>query len=158
MRFLRLSFFVLAVVGMCFGSINNAYAKETNLPDIPKSISKRVNPIFVEFEGNDSIGSMLSTRLKEQFNTSNLFSLVGKDIPKFRILISSVSEFDTRPSVGSAYSVVWLFSLSDGTLRHFLAMDVGVLSSDGVNDLAARLVEKTDSLVNRYAYLFPDKE
>lgn len=158
MKFLKLSFLILAVAGMCFGSISNVHAKETNLPNTPKNISLRVNPIFVEFEGNDSIGSMLSTRLKEQFNTSNLFSLVGKDIPKFRILISSVPEFETRPSVGSAYSVVWLFSLSDGTLRHFLAMDVGVLSPNDVNDLAARLVEKTDSLVNRYAYLFPDKE
>ena len=158
MRFLKLFVFALALVGFYFGNINNVYANEKSLPNTPRNISKRVNPVFIEFQGNDSIGSMLSTRLKESFNTSNLFTLEGKDVPKFRILISTVPEFKTRPSVGSAYSVVWLFSLSDETLRHYLAMDVGVLSADEVNDLAAKLVEKTDSLATRYAYLFPEKK
>ncbi len=157
MKFWKVSFLTLAVIGLCFGNMSYAFANEKSLPNTPGNVSERVAPIFVEFEGSDSIGSMLSTRIKEHFNTSNLFKLEGKDVPKFRILIFSAPEFETRPSVGSAYSVVWLFSLSDATLRHYLATDVGVLSADGVNDLAARLVEKTDSLVTRYAYLFPEK-
>ena len=156
MKFLRISIFVLALVGICFGG--TVYAKEKSLPNSPQEVSKRVTPIFVEFEGNDSIGSRLSTKLKENFNTSNLFNLEGKDVPKFRILVSSVSEFEARPSVGSAYSVVWLFSLSDATLRHYLAMDVGVISADDVDDLVTKLAERTDSLVTRYTYLFPEKK
>ncbi len=137
-------------------TVANVFANE-NIPDNPKKVDVLVNPVVVEFDGNDSIGSMLSTRLKELFNNSNLFILEGRDIPKFRIIISSVPEFETRPMVGSAYSIVWLYSLSDSTLRHFLATEVGVISADGVNDLASRLVEKTDNLVNRYSYLFPQK-
>ncbi len=152
--------FKYLLIMFCFLStlmfVNNGYANE-NIPNTPKDVEVLVNPIVVEFEGNDSIGSMLSTRLKEIFNSSNLFVLEGKDIPKFRIMISSVPEFDTRPAVGSAYSIVWLFSLSEATLRHFLATEVGVISADGVNDLATKLVEKTDNLVNRYSYLFPQK-
>ncbi len=128
-----------------------------SLPNTPRKVADKVSPILVEFNSNDSIGSMLSTRLKELFNTSNLFQLEGRDIPKFRILITSVPEFETRPAVGSAYSVVWLFSLSDATLRHYLATETGVISADGVDDLAARLLEKTDNLVTRYSYLFPEK-
>jgi len=157
MKFLKLSIFVLVLMGFCLGTMSNIYANEESLPDTPQAVSKRVNPISVEFEGDDSIGSMLATKLKESFNTSNLFTLEGKDVPKFRMIISSVPEFETRPTVGSAYCVVWLFSLSDETLRHYLAMDVGVLSSDGVKDLVTKLVEKTDTLLVRYNYLFPKK-
>lgn len=137
--------------------VGQSYAAPA-VPNTPRDVNKKISPVYVEFEGNDSIGSLLSTRLKEHFNTSNLFVLERNDVPKFRILVSSVSEFETRPTIGSAYSVIWLFSLSDATLRHYLAMDLGVISADGVNDLVARLVEKTDSLVTRYDYLFPKKD
>ena len=80
------------------------------------------------------------------------------NVPKFRVLISSAPEFETRPQIGSAYSVVWLFSLSDATLRHYLSMEVGVVSGDDVNDLAAKIVEKTDTVAMKYAYLFPEKK
>ena len=124
----------------------------------PQKISQRLSPVMVEFEGIDSIGSRLATRLKELYNSSNLFHLEGNDVPKFRVLISSAPEFETRPQIGSAYSVVWLFSLSDATLRHYLSMEVGVVSGDDVNDLAAKIVEKTDTVAMKYAYLFPEKK
>lgn len=87
-------------------------------------------------------------------NSSNLFSLTEKDTPKIRLLISTVSEFPSRPGLGSAYSVVWVFSQSEATLRHFLMREVGVLTPDEVNDLAAKIVERTDGLAVRYGYLF----
>lgn len=150
------------VVGICamfmvFALVNNVYAANA-VPNTPKKINERLSPVMVEFEGVDSIGSKLSTRLKELFNASNLFNLEGADVPKFRVLISSAPEFKSRPSIGSAYSVVWLFSLSDATLRHYLAMEVGVVSNEDVNDLAAKIVEKTDSIAMRYSYLFPEKK
>ena len=78
--------------------------------------------------------------------------------PSSECLFPSAPEFETRPQIGSAYSVVWLFSLSDATLRHYLSMEVGVVSGDDVNDLAAKIVEKTDTVAMKYAYLFPEKK
>lgn len=148
---------LLLFTGMSFGQ-NSAFAAPDAVPNTPKKISQRLSPVMVEFEGVDSIGSRLATRLKELFNGSNLFHLEGNDVPKFRILISSAPEFETRPNIGSAYSIVWLFSLSDATLRHYLSMQVGVVSGDDVNDLAAKIVEKTDTIAMKYSYLFPEKK
>ena len=127
--------------------------RKTPLPDTPKPITERNTPIAVEFEGTDSLGSRLTTRVKEVFNASNLFSLTDKDTPKLRLLISSTPEFPSRPGVGSAYSVVWVFSQSEATLRHYLTREVGVLTPDEVNDVAAKLIERTDALAARYGYL-----
>ena len=82
------------------------------IPDKPTRITERTPPVAVEYEGNDSIGSRLATRVKETLNSSNLFSLTDKDTPKIRILIATQPEFKDRPGVGSAYAVVWVFSLS----------------------------------------------
>ena len=130
-------------------------AESTALPDNPMHITPRNSPVSVEHEGDDALGARLSTRLKELLNGSSLFQLQEKDTPKFRIQLSSTSEFKDRPSVGSAYSVIWVFSLSDATLRHYLAREVGLLTPDQVDDIAARIVERTDNLAVRYSYLFP---
>ena len=55
------------------------------IPDKPTRITERNTPVAVEYEGNDSIGSRLATRVKETLNSSNLFSLTDKDTPKIRI-------------------------------------------------------------------------
>lgn len=124
------------------------------VPDKPAQAAQRSTPVAVEFEGTDSIGSRLATRVRELFNGSNLFSLTDKDMPKIRLLISTKAEFPSRPGVGSVYSVVWVFSQSESILRHFLVREVGVLTPDEVDDLAAKLVERTDGLAVRYGYLF----
>ena len=90
------------------------------IPDKPTRITERNTPVAVEYEGNDSIGSRLATRVKETLNSSNLFSLTDKDTPKIRILIATQPEFKDRPGVGSAYAVVWVFSQSENILRHYL--------------------------------------
>ena len=51
------------------------------IPDKPTRITERNTPVAVEYEGNDSIGSRLATRVKETLNSSNLFSLTDKDTP-----------------------------------------------------------------------------
>lgn len=126
----------------------------SSLPNKPTQGQERNTAVAVEYEGTDSIGSRLATRVKELFNSSNLFSLTEKDAPKIRVLISSTPEFSTRPEVGSAYCVVWLFSQSEATLRHFLVREVGVLTPGEVNDVAAKIIERTDGLAVRYGYLF----
>ena len=75
-------------------------------------------------------------------------------MPKIRILIATQPAFKDRPGVGSAYAVVWVFSQSENILRHYLTREVGVVTPDEINGLAAKLVEETDSLATRYGYLF----
>ncbi len=148
----RLMLFVLAFF-LAMAPVADA-ANPASVPDKPASVSQRNTPVAVEFEGTDSIGSRLATRLKENLNASNLFTLTDKDTPKFRVLVSTTAEFPSRPEVGSAYSIVWLFSQSEATLRHFLLREVGVLSGGEVDGLAARILERTDGLAVRYGYLF----
>ena len=145
--------FVCVLAGLPLVS-SAAPAETTSIPNKPAAVTERNTPIAVDFEGTDSIGSRLATALKERFNASNLFTLTDKDTPKIRVLLATTPEFSTRPEVGSAYCVVWLFSQSEATLRHFLLREVGVLSPGDVNDLAARIVERTDGLSVRYGYLF----
>lgn len=150
----RLALLLFVLVSVPALSAVPAFAADASLPDKPAAAVERKTPVAVEFEGTDSLGSRLATRIKEQFNASNLFTLTEKDVPKIRMLLSSTSEFPSRPGVGSAYAVVWVFSQSESTLRHYLVREVGVLTGDEVNDLAAKLVERTDGLAVRYGYLF----
>ena len=129
-------------------------ADADSVPDKPLKVVERRTPIAVEYEGTDNVGMRLATRIKESFNSSNLFLLTENDIPKIRLLLSSVSEFPSRPGLGSAYAAVWVFSQSEATLRHFLMREVGVVTPDEVNDLVAKIVERTDGLAVRYGYLF----
>lgn len=147
------SLIVMAVLSLAVPAFAADNAK-TSIPDRPARVTERSTPVAVEFEGTDSIGSRLSTKIKESFNSSNLFALTEKDTPKIRILVSTVAEFPDRPGVGSAYSVIWLFSQSESTLRHFLNREVGVLTPDEVDGLAARIIERTDGIAVRYGYLF----
>ena len=155
-RYLQIFSFGLVMLGLTLLA-GPAPAQETSLPDRPARLAERHTPVAVEYEGSDSIGARLSTRIKELLNSSNLFKLEEGDTPKFRILISTVPEFSDRPGVGSAYSITWVFSLSEATLRHYLAREVGVLTADEVNDIAAKIVERTDGMAVRYGYLFPDR-
>lgn len=127
----------------------------------PKAVADKPAPgvdravqVAVEHEGTDSLGARLAFRLKDTFNSSSLFVLSEKDAPKIRVLLSTMPEFPSRPSVGSAYSVVWVFSQSEGTLRHYLAREVGVVTAEGVEDLVAHIAERTDGISVRYGYLF----
>ncbi len=127
-----------------------------NLPNAPKALGDRTTPIAIEHEGSDSLGSLLALKLKERINTSSLFTLEQKDKPKFRILISTVSEFEERPQVGSAYAVVWVFSQSEANLRHFIFREVGVVNQEDIEAVTTKILEKTDGLAVRYSYLFPE--
>ncbi|MFR5646062.1 MAG: hypothetical protein ACLUDQ_06190 [Bilophila wadsworthia] len=69
------------------------------IPDKPTRITERNTPVAVEYEGNDSIGSRLATRVKETLNSSNLFSLTDKDRPK-SVSSSPPSLNSDRPGVG----------------------------------------------------------
>lgn len=131
-----------------------AEAAPKAVADKPAPNVDRAVQVAVELEGTDSLGARLAFRLKDTFNSSSLFVLSEKDAPKIRVLLSTTPEFPSRPPVGSAYSVVWVFSQSEGTLRHYLAREVGVVTAETVDDLVAHIVERTDGISVRYGYLF----
>ncbi len=124
---------------------------EVNTPSNPGARSTNVS---VQHVGIDTIGIHLSTRLKELFNASNLFRLHEGDGAKISIIVTSKAEFKDRPHVGSVYSLLWVFSRSNNHLGYLLANEVDVLSSEDVNAVARRIVERTDGLSVKYGYLF----
>ncbi len=123
-------------------------------PDTPAKVNQRETQISVNHTGSDNAGTRLATRLKELFNASNLFQLNETNSPKIRILLVSKAEFADRPNVGSIYSITWVFSQSEGHLGYLLAQEVDVLSPEDVDRVAAKLLERTDGLAVKYAYLF----
>ena len=78
--------------------------------DKPAKTDSRVTVVSVTLDGSDSVGARLGMKLKEAFNSSNLFSLSEADSPKLRILVDTKSEFPSRPGVGSVYSVTWVIA------------------------------------------------
>ena len=124
--------------------------------DKPAKTDSRVTVVSVTLDGSDSVGARLGMKLKEAFNSSNLFSLSEADSPKLRILVDTKSEFQfpSRPGVGSVYSVTWVFSQGEGYLPFLLSKEIGTLTMDEVDGLVARLVERTDGLSVKYGNLW----
>jgi len=141
-----------AAAGAVSGKVQQQPAQAQ--PDTPVKADMRSTAVTVIHEGVDSIGARLATRLKEAFNASNLFKLEDQDQPKMRLLLNTMSEFPSRPGVGSVYSVTWAFSQSEGHLAFLLARDVGVLTLDEVDALTFSLLERSDGIAVRYGYLF----
>lgn len=143
----------LCVIAPNFVAAADAPAGKAVADKPAKNVERRTT-IAVVHEGTDSVGARLSTRLKETFNSSNLFALNDKDGPKIRLLVNTQPEFAGRPAVGSVYSVVWTFSQSDAHLGYLLAREVGTVSGDDVDALVQQLIERTDGIAVKYAYLF----
>lgn len=135
-----------------------AFAEEPEkkpLRDAPQKVATgKSTTVAVEHEGEDTIGARLAFQLKEIFNTSSLFQLTDADKPKLNVLVSTVSEFPSRPEVGSAYAVVWVYSESRGNLQYYLGRQTGVVSEASVADVARVLAERTDGIAVKYGYLF----
>lgn len=125
--------------------------------DKPEKGVDRVTVINVQLEGSDSLGARLGMRLKERFNQSNLFTLNDdeeKDIPKLRLLVSTVPEFPGRPVVGSVYSVCWVFSQGKGYLGYLLGRDLGTVNAEDLDGLVDKLIERTDGVAAKYSNLW----
>ncbi len=160
----RFVIFLFMCVFVLVLGVNEGYAAEQKsqtggkvaepAPDTPAKTTQRQTQISVNHTGNDNAGTRLATRLKELFNGSNLFALNESNSPKIRILLVSKAEFSDRPNVGSVYSIIWVFSQSEGHLGYLLAQEVDVLTPEDVDRVAAKLLERTDGLAVKYAYLF----
>lgn len=125
--------------------------------DEPVQPVNRTTAISVVADGNDSLGARLSTRLKERFNQSSLFKLNSeeeKDSPELRLLLTTEPEFPARPGVGSIYGVCWVFSQGKGYLGYLLAREIGTFTSDEIDGLVDKLVERTDGIAAKYGNLW----
>ena len=143
-------FFALCAVVACLCMSSRAFAAD----ETPVRTERRT-PVVVEFEGNDNIGVSLSSTLQKKINSSNPANPARE--AKFRILISTAEEFPSRPGVGSVYAVVWTLSLSEGSMEYYLVRDLGIVTPDTVDEVADRIVSRTDGVVARYGYLDRDK-
>ncbi len=121
---------------------------------IRTEIKAGATPIAVQLEGTDTLGARLSLQLKEIFNGGTLFFLSAKEEPKILLILHTVPEFPSRPGVGSAYSATWVYYERATAFTSYLAGEAGVISPDAVDDLAARLAERSSGIAAKYAYIF----
>ena len=148
---------VLALAGTALAATPAAPQAGKPVQDKPEKGVDRVTLISVQIEGDDSIGARLSTKLKERFNQSNLFTLNAdeeRDAPELRLLLSTAPEFKDRPNVGSVYSVCWVFSQGKGYLGYLLAREVGTINYDDLDAKVDKLVERTDAIAAKYGNLW----
>lgn len=127
------------------------------IQDEPQPVANRLTSISVITEGTDSLGSRLSTKLKERFNQSSLFRLSGEDEndgPELRLLLTTQPEFPARPGLGSIYGVCWVFRQGKGYLGYLLAREIGTFTSEEVDGLVDKLVERTDGIAAKYSNLW----
>jgi hypothetical protein len=131
-----------------------ATTKKDPPPDKPSKAAETRTPIMVEHQGSDNVGGRLAYQLKELLEKSALFRLTNKDEKKLKLLLISKEEFPGRPNMSSVYSAVWTYSENDGTLKYYLASDVGLISAAAVKEEAEALVGRTHESLTSYSYLF----
>ena len=122
-------------------------------PAAPKQIETRT-PVFVEHHGSDNVGGRLAYHLKETMEKSALFRLTSKDEKKLKAILFSKDEFNGRPNMSSIYTVVWAYSENEGTLKYYLASDVGLVHAASVKEEAEALAGRTHEVLSSYGYLF----
>ena len=163
-KFLLFRFSLMAVLVLCLALPVSA-AQTGNGADRPAAAkpvadkpvaaqADRATAVMVDHEGTDTLGAKFAFQLKGTFNTSSLFTLSEKDVPKLKVFITTTAEFPSRPGIASAYSVVWAFSQAEGTLSFLLAREVGLVTAEELDALVAGIAERTDGIAAKYAYLF----
>lgn len=126
----------------------------TEKKDENKSPGGKRVPVAVEHAGADPVGLKLAYVVKEMVNNSNLFSLTTKDEKKIVLTLTTKEEFADRPKITSVYSLCWLYSAKDGSLRYFLAATSGVVDVTNVEETAQAILSKTSATADSFAYLF----
>ena len=118
-----------------------------------KTAKTNATPVYIEYEGTDTIGANLAFQLRERFNTSSLFLLTDKERPKFVLLLRTVPEFECRPGAGSVYAVTWLYFEKKTTYNSYLQQELGVITADSLDSAVTRIVELTTGVAARYGSL-----
>lgn len=154
-RLVLFTFTLIACMLFAAACLAAEAAPSKPLPDKPAIPEPdRATAVAVEHEGTDTLGARLAFQLKGAFNSSSLFTLTDKDVPKLKVFIATVEEFPSRPHIASAYSIVWAFSQAEGTLSFLLAREVGLVTAEELDALVAKIAERTDGIAVKYAYLF----
>lgn len=136
-------------------SSDEVTAPVSPLPDTPSSDpTDRTTPVFVVHSGTDDTGVKLAFALKELFNRASLFRLTDQDEKKLTLQVTTRPEFPSRPRLGSVYSVTWLYSESEGTLKFFLDSEIGTVDAHDAEQIARSIAARTDAVSLRYSYLF----
>ena len=108
----------------------------------------------MEHDDTDPVGARLAYHLKELLGRSSLMVPTNKDEKKLVIVLRTREEFPGRPNLCSIYSVSWLFSAREGSLKYFLTAETGIVDASGVDQTADAILGKTDKLATTYGYLF----
>ena len=129
-------------------------------PAAPEATPKKVEaaarrtPVAIDHDDADPVGARLAYRLKELLGRSSLMAPTNKDEKKLVLVIKTKEEFPGRPNLCSIYSVSWLFSSREGSLKYFLASEAGIVDASSVDQTAEALLGRTDKLAATYGYLF----
>lgn len=110
--------------------------------------------ITVEHDDTDPLGARLAYRIKEMLGRSSLMALSNKDEKKIVITLKTKEEFPGRPNLCSIYSVTWLFSAREGSLKYYLNAEAGIVDNTDLDQTAETILAKTDKLAGTYGYLF----
>jgi len=127
------------------------------IPDTPKKetgVDGRRTPVALEHTDMDVVGARMVYHMKELLGRSSLMGLTTKDEKKLVLVIQTREEFTGRPAVSSIYSVAWLYSAKDGSLRYFLSSDTGIVDAATLEQTVEALLVKTDKMAATYGYLF----
>lgn len=157
-------FLILSLIILSFICVPMAFASEAmstlapavDKPVVGKPVQKLSKRTFVAvaYEGTDNLGAKLSLQLKETFNSSNLFVLESKDVPKIILTLTTKAEFPARPNIASIYSIIWTYNQSASHLGYLLSKEIGTIVADDISSFVNTIVEKTDMVAVKYGYLF----
>ncbi len=120
----------------------------------PSQSAPHATPVTVQHEGDDELGARLALKLKETLNTSSLFAVSDKDEKKLKVVLKTVREFANRPNSSSIYSLVWVYSESEATLKYFLDDQIGLVHEGEIDTKAEAIAAATEKVGARYSYLF----
>ncbi|TVM18869.1 hypothetical protein DPQ33_05265 [Oceanidesulfovibrio indonesiensis] len=120
----------------------------------PNESNHRGTPVTVQHAGDDELGSRLALKLKETLNDSSLFAVSDRDEKKLKVMLRTMREFEGRPNSSSVYSLVWVYSESEATLKYFLDEQIGLVHEGELESRAEAIAAATERLGARYSYLF----
>lgn len=118
-----------------------------------KAAKANATPVYIEYEGTDTIGANLAFQLRERFNTSSLFLLTDKEQPKFVLMLRTVPEFECRPGAGSVYALTWFYYEKKTTYNSYLQQELGVITAETIDNVVTRIVDLTTGVAARYGSL-----
>lgn len=152
---LVLVLFMFSLLSVSYPALADTAKTAANITNTPTGKPLKVNatPVYIEYEGTDTLGANLAFQLRDRFNSSSLFTLTDKDQPKFLLILRTTPEFTSRPAVGSVYAVTWLYYEKKTTYNSYLQQEIGVVAAEDLESVVAQIIEHTTGIAARYGSL-----